>query len=755
MDKNGAQTFYAQDVWSLINHHCLLIRQFLSLLSEDSVIFLAAGSPCPDLTIIGRGQGLLGLAGDRSVLIHCVWAVAYYLSFTPFWKRLVILVENAGSMKDHMKQYIHQLLGVPLSCCHYINCSKWGSVSRARNFFTVSDTQVIPPTSPSPFDNGWSPPVHASTQQPIPLPPWLRPRHTTLRGSVVQTPLAYHPKHLLYDTSYFGTFQQFLTSCQQNAPLLYPKISFTDFLPEFLWLDWQALVDWNADFNSELTEAILDTASKLQDFYSNPHIYLPFRLPNLREKAKDSELSDLIEATIAEADPPLRTLHNIIGNFFKPSAVLAALGGPNSIQNYVYGDSIPHRWAPSSPDTVESNFKALRARVINDLINQPQLHKHVSERWFPKKFPKIDTEDYRHSAINMPTPSVNISPSPTLPSPPSAPAISLASPLPAHVLTFLQLHPILVTLTNAAIHHPYALDILLSKKVPPLILPFLPLLFTTENFHQHHYLHAYFQGWELYQNTNALVVLYENSGTVTMHTYGSLVDYYRLYLLVFSAASEHFYFSLLLQGTSPAPELAQLLLHNHIPRSFPPPLAPYSKLLPRYSELCIIAELASTSLSDPTIYIPIGQHFTRFQLPKSFLAHWATSLFEPGSDTPMWAPDNTPSFTGAYPFIQRTQFWLFIHNTYLQAYTLTPFPYVFLHYITPGQTSSTPTFYFCIHNQIPSPEHILTFICPHIFVFNTHRDITMESYAVIIDRPSSLYADLDAAALEAKPITYP
>ena len=74
LDKNGAQTFYAQDVWSLVDHHCLLLRQFLSLLPEDSVIFLGAGSPCPDLTIIGRGQGLLGLAGDRSVLIHCVWA---------------------------------------------------------------------------------------------------------------------------------------------------------------------------------------------------------------------------------------------------------------------------------------------------------------------------------------------------------------------------------------------------------------------------------------------------------------------------------------------------------------------------------------------------------------------------------------------------------------------------------------------------------------------------------------------------------
>ena len=325
LDKNGAQTFYAQDVWSLVDHHCLLLRQFLSLLPEDSVIFLGAGSPCPDLTIIGRGQGLLGLAGDRSVLIHCVWAVVYYLSFTPFWRRLVILAENAGSMKDHMKQYIHQLFGIPLSCCHYINCNKWGSVSRARNFFTVSDTQIIPPTSPSPFDNGWSPPVNVSTQQPIPLPPWLRPRHTTPRGSVVQTPLAYHPKHLLYDISYFGTFQHFVNSCQQNAPSLYPRIPFTDFLPEFLWSDWQALVDWNADFNSELTQAILDTVSKLQDFYSNPHIYLPFRLPNLREKARDSELSDLIDATIAEADPPSELSTTSLATFSNPVQFLQHL----------------------------------------------------------------------------------------------------------------------------------------------------------------------------------------------------------------------------------------------------------------------------------------------------------------------------------------------------------------------------------------------------------------------------------------------
>ena len=48
-----------------------------------------------------------------------------------------------------------------------------------------------------------------------------------------------------------------------------------------------------ADYNAELTKEILDIVSRLQDFYSNPLIYLPFRLPSLAEKAKDSELSDL------------------------------------------------------------------------------------------------------------------------------------------------------------------------------------------------------------------------------------------------------------------------------------------------------------------------------------------------------------------------------------------------------------------------------------------------------------------------------
>ena len=184
-DKRGAHTFYAKDVWTLIMDSCLLLRQFLALLPPDAAIFSGAGSPCQDLTSIGRGQGVLGLTGGRSVHIHCVWAVLYFPSHTKFWQRTVNLVENAGSMQPHMKTFIHNILGIPASCCHHINCSKWGSVTRARLFFTSSDVDAnLPSHSPSPFNPGWSPMLKVSTSQPptfvpIPLPPWLRPRYYT------------------------------------------------------------------------------------------------------------------------------------------------------------------------------------------------------------------------------------------------------------------------------------------------------------------------------------------------------------------------------------------------------------------------------------------------------------------------------------------------------------------------------------------------------------------------------------------------
>ena len=190
------------------------------------------------------------------------------LSLSPLWKRTVILVENAGSMRPHMKDYIQKLFGIPSNCIHHINCAKWGSVSRARFFFSSSTITVLPPVVTAPFDDGWSPalkvsPSTPSRLQPRPLPPWLRPRGVTERGSVIQSPLAYHPKHLLFDTGYFDSYENFQQACLTNHPTPYPSLPFKEFLPEFLWQGWDLLLEWKAHFDSILTPQISASVGRL------------------------------------------------------------------------------------------------------------------------------------------------------------------------------------------------------------------------------------------------------------------------------------------------------------------------------------------------------------------------------------------------------------------------------------------------------------------------------------------------------------
>ena len=240
-----------------------------------------------------------------------------------------------------------------------------------------------------------------------------------------------------------------------------------------------------------------------------------------------------------------------------------------------------------------------------------------------------------------------------------------------------------------------------------------------------------------------------------MNTYGSIGSFFRLYLFSFSSISENVLYSLLIQGTTPTPELLACLARHHSPYHFPIVLQPFTVLLSRYPCLAIFADVMATSLTNPTIFIPWDKTFTPLKLPTAYLPQWATSLFQPGNDSPMWCPQDLPPFSGIYPFVRHIQFWLFMHNCYQEAYTLPPCPFVFLHYLTPGHISYTPTFYFCTIDAIPKAEHLLTYVCPHVFVFDTHSDSNMEYYGVIVDRPSNLYADLGTAALEAKPIKYP
>ena len=500
--------------------------------------------------------------------------------------------------------------------------------------------------------------------------------------------------------------------------------------------------------------SILKTVSRLQDFYSNPHIYLPFRLPTLSEKAKDSELSDLLRATIEEASPPLFTLHNIIGNFFKPSAVVAALGGPAGIRSYVTGDRSPNLWSPASPSRVDANFQALRSRVLDDTSDSATLQSHIVDFWFPKQIGKLSSEDFWFVAKNAPYPHVQTADSSPLPlSPPRQDAV-IPSPLSAGAISHLLAFPALAPLLQHNIYHTYPLDAILSSPIPPFPDVQLPIFLTPSMLQKLPFLQAYFVGWELRVSRTVALVLYENTGNIFFKAYGTLHDFDRLYLFVFSAETNTFYYSLLLQMVSAPPSLPLLLSNISNSWSLPLRLHSYRALQSRYPSLLLFDAITS-QIIDCDIYQPWGSFLTPLHLTVSTLAFWVASLFEPQGDDPMWTLSSLPTFTGDFPFMIHVQFWLFVHKCYQDAFRLPPAPFVYIHRFPVGASVPDESFYFCLEVAPPSVEALTSQICPHIIIQEVRSDIMHEHYGMVIVRASEFSTAFDVTAHVARFLRYP
>lgn len=73
---------YLKDVDELVNGNGAVIRQALAL-APDIPYILVAGTPCQDLTTIGRQRGTLGLAGPRSIFFYTFHLTLYYLQQSP------------------------------------------------------------------------------------------------------------------------------------------------------------------------------------------------------------------------------------------------------------------------------------------------------------------------------------------------------------------------------------------------------------------------------------------------------------------------------------------------------------------------------------------------------------------------------------------------------------------------------------------------------------------------------------------------
>ena len=60
----------------------------------------------------------------------------------------------------------------------------------------------------------------------------------------------------------------------------------------------------------------------------------------------------------------------------------------------------PSEWAPLAPPAVDLLFSELKRKVTTDTIEQPDLRPFMAERWYPKKSPNLERDDFWHTALH-------------------------------------------------------------------------------------------------------------------------------------------------------------------------------------------------------------------------------------------------------------------------------------------------------------------------------------------------------------------
>ena len=126
----------------------------------------------------------------------------------------------------------------------------------------------------------------------------------------------------MYHLPTFGGVSGLLNLCAANKL----QQVLLDYIPQQYADAWVCL---QTPKHTKRTDAHDAAAKELADLFSSPNIFLPFRLPNVTEQLRESELtSHLLQAT----DLPLEELRedrivDFVGNYFKPSALRSATQG--------------------------------------------------------------------------------------------------------------------------------------------------------------------------------------------------------------------------------------------------------------------------------------------------------------------------------------------------------------------------------------------------------------------------------------------
>jgi hypothetical protein len=182
---------------------------------------------------------------------------------------------------------------------------------------------------------------------------------------------------------------------------LLPAISWGVF-PALLALHehWQVILAWPLQKSFRPTQEIDHAAKAIADAFAQGN--MPFRLPTLEEKLREAELSAYFEQSPINARHVTdKVKHDMIGNFFKPSALLASISGESAEGLKAYWALNPPPLLPRvavSFDCIDEAFAAHKALVVANLQAQQQsgaltheeaikAMQHIAPDWRPPHGP--------------------------------------------------------------------------------------------------------------------------------------------------------------------------------------------------------------------------------------------------------------------------------------------------------------------------------------------------------------------------------
>ena len=140
-------------------------------------------------------------------------------------------------------------------------------------------------------------------------------------------------------------------------------------------------------------------AAILAEYFDNPSLNFPFRLPSLEEKVVDAELTSFGEDAMHDVNIPDRLTHDLIGNYFKPSAVVTALGGKHYLRKLKGREVEPQTWKPCTPSVLLVEYATIRQQVLKDL--DKTLQGFCCQNPFPLGS-NFGDENYWHALRAMP-----------------------------------------------------------------------------------------------------------------------------------------------------------------------------------------------------------------------------------------------------------------------------------------------------------------------------------------------------------------